>query len=46
LGFLGDIFIVSPPFPLPTAFSLGDILIFFGFTWSILWIPHSARNQK
>lgn len=31
--FLGDIFVLSRPFPLPTAFSVGDLLILLGFGW-------------
>ncbi len=48
LGFLGDVFVVGPPFPLPTAFSLGDILIFFGFAGSIYAFstPLAIRNDR
>ncbi len=33
--FLGDVFILSRPFPLPTAFSVGDVIILIGFGWTI-----------
>ena len=32
LGFLSDAIVVPPPFPLPTAFSAGDLVILAGFT--------------
>jgi hypothetical protein len=31
LYLLSDIWVVGPPFPLPTAFSVGDLLIWLGF---------------
>jgi hypothetical protein len=30
LGFLSDIFVIPPPFPIPTVFSVGDALIALG----------------
>jgi hypothetical protein len=30
---LSDIFVLAPPFPLPTVFSLGDVLIALGAFW-------------
>lgn len=33
--FLGDVFVLSRPFPLPTAFSVGDVLILIGFGWTV-----------
>lgn len=33
--FLGDVLVLSRPFPLPTAFSLGDIVILIGFGWTV-----------
>jgi hypothetical protein len=35
LWFLGDVFVLAPPFPLPTAFSLGDVAIVIGFGWAV-----------
>ncbi|MBI5303791.1 MAG: DUF5317 domain-containing protein [Chloroflexi bacterium] len=29
--FLGDVFVLSRPFPLPTAFSIGDLVLLVGF---------------
>jgi uncharacterized protein DUF5317 len=33
--FLGDVFVIGKPFVLPTAFSLGDVVILFGFGWTV-----------
>lgn len=33
--FLGDVLVVSHPFPMPTAFSIGDLVILAGFGWTI-----------
>lgn len=33
--FLGDVFVLRRPFPLPTAFSLGDVAIVIGFGWTV-----------
>jgi hypothetical protein len=33
--FLGDVFVLAPPFPLPTAFSPGDVAIIIGFGWAV-----------
>ncbi len=33
--FLGDVFVVGQPFPFPTAFSVGDVLILIGFAWMV-----------
>jgi hypothetical protein len=33
--FLGDVFVVGRQFRLPTAFSLGDLLILIGFGWAV-----------
>ena len=34
-----DLFILPPPFPLPTAFSLGDLLIALGIIWTLVSLP-------
>ncbi len=33
--FLGDVFVLAPPFPLPTAFSVGDLVITIGLGWVV-----------
>lgn len=35
LWFLGDALALGVPFPLPTAFSVGDCLILAGFAWTV-----------
>ena len=46
LWFLSDIFVIPRPFPWPTAFSIGDVLIVIGvacFTW---FSPSSRAESK
>lgn len=33
--FLGDVIVLGSPFPLPTAFSPGDVIILIGFGWAV-----------
>ena len=33
--FLGDVFVLRRPFPMPTAFSLGDVAIALGLGWTV-----------
>lgn len=35
LGFLSDIFVIPPPFPIPSVFSMGDFLIALGMFWLV-----------
>lgn len=35
LGFLSDIFVIPPPFPIPSVFSIGDVLIALGMFWLV-----------
>lgn len=35
LGFLSDIFVIPPPFPIPSVFSFGDFLIALGMFWLV-----------
>jgi hypothetical protein len=34
-----DLLVLSPPFPLPTAFSLGDLVIALGIVWTLVSLP-------
>jgi hypothetical protein len=34
-----DLLVLPPPFPLPTAFSLGDLLIGLGIVWTLVSLP-------
>ena len=34
-GFLSDIFVIPPPFPIPSVFSVGDFLIALGMFWLV-----------
>jgi Family of unknown function (DUF5317) len=44
--FLGDVLVFSRPFPLPTAFSLGDIVILIGFGWTVHhFTPHTGAKH-
>ncbi len=45
--FLGDVFVLSRPFPLPTAFSVGDVIILIGFGWTVYQFssPKGANNH-
>ncbi len=45
--FLGDVFVLGSPFPLPTAFSLGDIIILIGFGWAVyrFSLPVGANHE-
>jgi hypothetical protein len=48
LHFLSDVLVLPPPFPLPTAFSPGDVLIFAGFAalcWGLLSAPALSRPR-
>ncbi|MBI5877273.1 MAG: DUF5317 domain-containing protein [Chloroflexi bacterium] len=36
LWFLGDVFALASPFPMPTAFSIGDLVIMGGYLWSAI----------
>ncbi|MFQ6015867.1 MAG: DUF5317 domain-containing protein [Anaerolineae bacterium] len=44
LWFLSDILVVPPPFPLPTAFSIGDALIVIGFVLFFVQALGSKRE--
>jgi hypothetical protein len=35
LGFLSDIFVIPPPFPITSVFSVGDVLIALGMFWLV-----------
>lgn len=41
--FLGDIFLLPPPFPLPNVFSIGDVLIGLGV---FLFLQHSLLDSR
>lgn len=45
--FLGDVFVLARPFPLPTAFSLGDVAIVIGFGWTVYRFsePGGVQNE-
>jgi len=45
LRFLADIFVIPSPFPLPTAFSLGDAVILVGFA-AFFWDALTASSQE
>jgi hypothetical protein len=45
LWILSDILIVLPPFPRPTAFSVGDLLIAAGIVILLAWGPGAAVDQ-
>lgn len=42
LWFLGDVFAIGSPFPMPTAFSIGDIVILVSYLWAVF---HFAGRQ-
>lgn len=35
LGWLSDIFVIPPPFPVPSVFSIGDVFIALGIFWLV-----------
>ena len=37
LWFLSDVFVLARPFPVPSAFSVGDVLIALGLFWLVQW---------
>ncbi|MGQ9517992.1 MAG: DUF5317 domain-containing protein [Anaerolineae bacterium] len=43
LWFLADVFILPPPFPIPTVFSPGDTVLALGIWMLILAVCHSSR---
>ncbi len=51
LWFLSDVLVLPPPWPWPSAFSIGDVLVFAGFVW-LCWqaflkpTPTSSHRMK
>jgi hypothetical protein len=45
LWILSDILVLPPPFPRPTAFSAGDLLIAAGIGLLLAWGPRPTTNQ-
>ncbi|MEZ4769754.1 MAG: DUF5317 domain-containing protein [Caldilineales bacterium] len=45
LRFLSDAIVVPPPFPLPTAFSVGDLIILAGFA-ALFWQAFTASTES
>jgi hypothetical protein len=45
LPFLTDRFLLPPPFPVPTVFSVGDLLIAVGVAWLIVAAMQPAADQ-
>lgn len=43
LWFLSDVFVIPPPFPIPTVFSTGDAVLALGIWVLVLATCHSAR---
>lgn len=43
LWFLSDVFVIPPPFPIPTVFSPGDAVLALGVWVLVLAASHSAR---
>jgi hypothetical protein len=45
--FLGDVFVIASPFPWPTAFSVGDLIIIVGLGWAVYQFttPSQASRQ-
>lgn len=43
LWFLSDVFVIPPPFPIPTVFSPGDAVLALGVWVLVLVASHSAR---
>ncbi len=43
LWFLSDVFVIPPPFPIPTVFSPGDAVLALGVWLLVLTASHSAR---
>ncbi|MCL4396531.1 MAG: DUF5317 domain-containing protein [Chloroflexi bacterium] len=43
LWWLSDIFIIPPPFPIPSVFSAGDLLIALGVFWLVQSGMHAGR---
>ena len=45
--FLGDVFVLRRPFPMPTAFSLGDVAIVVGFSWTVyrFCLPGGVQHE-
>jgi hypothetical protein len=46
LGWLGDVWVLTKPFPFPTAFSLGDLLIAGGIFWLLADLPYRKENSQ
>lgn len=46
LWFLSDIFVIPPPFPLPTAFSPGDVVVLIGFAAFLRGLLASGRGMQ
>lgn len=49
LRFLSDTLVLPPPFPLPTAFSVGDLFIYAGFTllcWQVFSPPPLPSQNR
>ncbi len=47
LWFLSDVFVIPRPFPWPTAFSIGDVLIVVGvarFVWQAPTVEHESKS--
>ncbi len=42
--FLGDVFAIGSPFPMPTAFSIGDIVIMIGYLWAVFHFVGRQTN--
>jgi len=49
LGMLSDIIVLPPPFPWPTAFSLGDLIVAAGIVWLLQGpgvLPNPSRGES
>jgi len=45
LWFLGDVFVLGSPFPIPVAFSLGDVVLLVGLAWGIYRLVSMSQSQ-
>lgn len=46
LWFLSDIFVIPPPFPIPSVFSLGDAVIALGLLWFVPWALGAQTHER
>lgn len=46
LWFLSDIFVIPPPFPIPSVFSVGDAIIALGLLWFVPWALGAQTHTR